>query len=98
MYKIYNYEEFLNELYLKHQRYVKEYNALKLSTTDIRLFIKSPKNMQDILSKGMGLCLFIDLVTLEPKYNNSGIINKLFAEHKEAGEAMVELLNYMKEE
>ena len=54
--------------------------------------------MQDILSKGMGLCLFIDLVTLEPKYNNSGIINKLFAEHKEAGEAMVELLNYMKEE
>lgn len=98
MYKIYNYEEFLNELYFKHQRYVKEYNSLKLSTTDIRLFIKSPKNMQDILSKGMGLCLFIDLVTLEPKYNNSGIINKLFAEHKEAGEAMVELLNYMKEE
>ena len=98
MYKIYNYEEFLNELYIKHQRYAKEYNSLVLSTADIRLFIKSPKNMQDILSKGMGLCLFIDLVTLEPKYNNSGIVNKLFAEYKEAGEAMVELLNYMKEE
>ena len=97
VYKIYNYEEFLNELYLKHQRYAKEYNSLILSTADIRLFIKSPKNMQDILSKGMGLCLFIDLVTLEPKYNNSGIVNKLFTEYKEAGEAMVELLNYMKE-
>lgn len=98
MYKIYNYEEFLNELNLKHQRYTKEYNALKVSVTDIRLFIKSPKNMQDILSKGMGLCLFIDLVTLEPKYNNSGIVNKLFSEYKEAGEAIVELLNYMNEE
>ena len=37
----------------------------------------------------------MDVVTLQPKYNENKIVNKLFGDYKEAGDAMVELINYM---
>ena len=44
----------------------------------------------------MGLCLFIDVVTTQPKYNNNSIVSRFFGNYKEAGEAIIELKNYMK--
>jgi NTE family protein len=97
LYKVYSYEDFINKLYQTHNTYLNEYNKMKRGIGDIFEHIKSKKNIQEILNRGMGLCLFIDLVTLQPKYNKNGIINRIFGEYKEAGEAMVELINYMKE-
>ena len=95
LYKVYNYKNFLSELYSVHNIYLNEYNKLKNGVSDIFEYIKSKKNIQNIINKKMILCLFIDIVTLQPKYNKNKIIKKFFSEYKEAGEAMVELVNYM---
>lgn len=95
LYKVYSYESFLNELYNLHINYLKEYKEIKKGIGDILEHVKSKKNMQDIVNKKIGLCLFIDMVTLQPKYNKNKIVSKLLGEYKEAGDAMVELINYM---
>ncbi len=95
LYKVYSFEEFVSELYNKHNEYEREYNRLKKEIKDISLF-RNKNNIQDMLNRGMGLCLFIDRITLQPKYNNNSIINRLLGEYKEAGEAMIEFINYMK--
>ena len=59
--------------------------------------MKSSKNKQDLLNKGLGLCFFMDMITSQPKYSKMGIVDKYFADYKDAGAAMVELLDYMKE-
>lgn len=96
LYEIYNFEDFLNVLYETHKKYLEEYNKLKNGIGDIIEYVKLRKNIQEIVNKGMGLCLFMDMVTLQPKYSRSGIVNKFFGQYKEAGDAMVELINYMK--
>lgn len=96
LYKLYSFDEFFTMLYEKHNEKMNNYNALKEEIKDIGAFIQSKKNIQEILNKGMGLCLFMDIVTYEPKYNKRGFISKVFGDYKEAGEAMVELLNYMR--
>lgn len=95
LYDVYSYEEFLNELYLVHNKYLEEYKKMKKGIGDFVQHLKSKKNIQEIINRGMGLCLFIDMVTLQPKYSKIGIVNKLFGQYKEAGDAMVELINYM---
>ena len=95
LYKVYSYENFLKELYDIHNQYLEEYKKMKKGISDIFEHVKSRKNIQEIVNKKMGLCLFIDVVTLQPKYNKNKIVNKLFGEYKEAGDAMVELINYM---
>ena len=97
LYKVYTADVFLEELYDIHKKYSKEYKKAKKDIKDIKLLTKSVRKTQDLISKGMGLCLFMDLVTLQPKYNQKGIVNRFFGEYKAAGESMVELLNYMKE-
>lgn len=97
LYKVYGYEDFLKQLYETHTTYLKEYNKMRKNISDIFEHIKSKKNIQEIINKKMGLCLFMDLVTSQPKYNRKKIVNKIFGEYKEAGDAMVELINYMKE-
>ena len=96
LYEIYNFEDFLNILYDTHKKYLEEYSKLKNGIGDIIEYVKLRKNIQEIINKGMGLCLFMDMVTLQPKYSKSGIVNKFFGQYKEAGDAMVELINYMK--
>lgn len=95
LYKVYSYENFLKELYDIHNKYLEEYKKMKKGISDIFEHVKSRKNIQEIVNKKMGLCLFMDVVTLQPKYNKNKIVNKLFGEYKEAGDAMVELINYM---
>ena len=95
LYKVYSYEEFLNKLYTEHKKYLSEYRKMKKGIGDIFEHIKSKRNIQEIVNKKMGLCLFMDVVTLQPKYNENKIVNKLFGDYKEAGDAMVELINYM---
>lgn len=95
LYKVYSYENFLKELYDIHNQYLEEYKKMKKGISDIFEHVKSRKNIQEIVNKKMGLCLFMDVVTLQPKYNKNKIVNKLFGEYKEAGDAMVELINYM---
>ena len=70
---------------------------MKNKILDVFEYIKSKKNIQEIINKKMVLCLFIDIVTLQPKYNKNILVKKFFGEYKEAGEAMVELVNYMNE-
>lgn len=95
LYKVYSYENFLTELYDIHNCYLKEYQKMKKGIGDMFEHIKSKKNIQEIINRKMGLCLFMDLVTFQPKYNKNKIVNKLFGEYKEAGDSMVELINYM---
>ncbi|MGN1013423.1 MAG: patatin-like phospholipase family protein [Clostridia bacterium] len=95
LYKVYSYENFLKELYDIHNKYLEEYKKMKKGISDMFEHVKSRKNIQEIVNKKMGLCLFMDVVTLQPKYNKNKIVNKLFGEYKEAGDAMVELINYM---
>ena len=94
--KVYSYKGFLAELLDKHREYEEKYNELKKNVGDIFIHIKSKKNRQEILNSGMGLCLFMDIVTSQPKYSKMGIVDRFLNQYKEAGEAMVELLNYMK--
>ena len=70
---------------------------MKKSVGDIFAHMKSSKNKQDLLNKGLGLCFFMDMITSQLKYSKMGIVDKYFAEYKEAGSAIVELLNYKKE-
>ena len=97
LYKVYSYESFITELYDIHSTYLDEYRKMKNKILDIFEYIKSKKNIQEIINKKMILCLFIDIVTLQPKYNKNILVKKFFGEYKEAGEAMVELVNYMNE-
>ena len=97
LYKVYSYDEFLAKLYTTHKEYEKEYQKMKKSVGDIFAHVKSSKNTQDMLNKGLGLCLFMDMITSQPKYSKMGVVNKFFGEYKEAGAAMVELLDYMKD-
>lgn len=97
LYKVYSYESFITELYDIHSTYLDEYRKMKNKISDIFEYIKSKKNIQEIINKKMILCLFIDIVTLQPKYNKNILVKKFFGEYKEAGEAMVELVNYMNE-
>ena len=97
LYKVYSYSEFVAKLYTTHKEYEKEYQKMKKSVGDIFAHMKSSKNKQDLLNKGLGLCFFMDMITSQPKYSKMGIVDKYFSEYKEAGAAMVELLDYMKE-
>ena len=97
MYKVYNFDEFLKELYSRHSKYTKEYKKLKKDIKDVKILFKNRNKLQNIINKGMGLCLFIDVVTTQPKYNSNSIVSRFFGNYKEAGESMVELKNYMKE-
>ena len=97
LYKVYSYSEFVAKLYTTHKEYEKEYQKMKKSVGDIFAHMKSSKNKQDLLNKGLGLCFFFFFLTSQPKYSKMGIVDKYFSEYKEAGAAMVELLDYMKE-
>ena len=96
MYKVYNFDDFLNELEIRHDKYTKEYNKIKKDIKDIKILFRNRNKLINIINKGMGLCLFIDVVTTQPKYNNNSIVSRFFGNYKEAGEAIIELKNYMK--
>ena len=97
LYKVYSYSEFIAKLYTTHKEYEEEYQKMKKSVGDIFAYMKSSKNKVDILKRGLGLCFFMDMITSQPKYSKMGIVDKYFADYKDAGAAMVELLDYMKE-
>lgn len=94
LYKVYTFDEFIQTLYETHKKFEREYNKVKKEIKSVKLF-RSNNNIQDILNRGMGLCLFIDKA-LEPKYEKKAIVSKVLGEYIEAGEAMIELINYMK--
>ena len=59
----------------EHKKYLSEYRKMKKGIGDIFEHIKSKRNIQEIVNKKMGLCLFMDVVTLQPKYNKNKIVN-----------------------
>ena len=47
-----------------------------------------------VINKGFGLCLFMDMLSTEPKYRTNKFLNKFFSDYIVATDSMNELINY----
>lgn len=93
-YKTYKYKEFVDELLNKHREAEEKYHVLK-SNMDIKIIIKNPVKIKNLLNKGLGISLLMDIISVQPSARNLKIIKKTFSDYLEAADGMLELTNYM---
>ncbi|MDO4282559.1 MAG: patatin-like phospholipase family protein [Clostridia bacterium] len=92
-YQIYTAEEFLNLIMEKHNRYQNEYNKFR-KVFNFKRIVSQYKLVMRVISKGFGLCFFMDMLASEPKFRTNKLLNKFFSDYIVATDAMNELINY----
>lgn len=92
-YKIYSAEEFLEVVLEKHEKYQNQYNKFR-KMFNFKRIISQYKLVMRVINKGFGLCLFMDMLSSEPKYRTNKLLNKFFSDYIIATDAMNELTNY----
>lgn len=92
-YKIYSAEEFLEVVLEKHEKYQNQYNKFR-KMFNFKRIISQYKLVMRVINKGFGLCLFMDMLSSEPKYRTNKLLNKFFSDYIIATDAMSELTNY----
>lgn len=92
-YKIYTAEEFLKLVLEKHEKYQSQYNKFR-KMFNFKRIVSQYKLAMRVINKGFGLCLFMDMLSSEPKYRTNKLLNKFFSDYIIATDAMNELINY----
>lgn len=92
-YKIYTAEEFLKLVLEKHEKYQSQYNKFR-KMFNFKRIVSQYKLAMRVINKGFGLCLFMDMLSSEPKYRTNKLLNKFFSDYIVATDAMNELINY----
>lgn len=94
-YRLYTYEEFINELIEKHKDAKKRFDKIR-KNTDIKSIISHRKEIAAILDKGLGICLLMDIISNRPSARHYKIIKKTFSDYLESADAMLEFTNFIK--
>lgn len=87
-YKIYSYDEFLNELLKRHKEAEEKYLKLKNKFV-FKKIITEIKDTFSLINKGFGICLFKDII--KESSNNNKLINNLFSDYINSAKAIIEL-------
>jgi hypothetical protein len=90
-YKIYNSEDFFEELLNRHHEATARYNRIK-KVSGITAVIKEYESIKHLLHKDLILCFFIDKISDEPLFSAFGD-NIPFSDYIAAGRALIELEN-----
>lgn len=92
-YKIYTADEFIEAILNKHEKYQNEYNKFR-NIFNFKKIVSQYKLVMKVINKGFGLCLFMDMLSTEPKYRTNKFLNKFFSDYIVATDSMNELINY----
>lgn len=92
-YQIYTAEEFLDLIMKKHEIYQTEYNKFR-KVFNFKRIVSQYKLVMRVITKGFGLCFFMDMLSSEPKFRTNKLLNKFFSDYIVATDAMNELINY----
>ena len=90
-YKIYNSEDFFEELLNRHHEATARYNRIK-KVSGITAVIKEYESIKHLLHKDLILCFFIDKISDEPLFSAFGD-NIPFSDYIAAGRALIDLEN-----
>lgn len=93
-YKTYTYKEFATELLTRHKEAEEKYRILK-DNMEIKNIIKNPRKITNLLNKGLGISLLMDILTSQPTARNFKLVKKTFSDYLESADAMFELTNFM---
>ncbi len=88
-YRIYKADEFLELVLNKHNNAKLQYGRIK-SKLSPKIIIKEFTRIISMINKGLGICLFSDIIKSSTNYNIK-MINNLFSDYITASKAMIEL-------
>ena len=89
-YRDYQFEEFINELYTRHQKAQKTYKKMKKEN-----LIQIGKRLNKLFDKGLGICLVEDLYLGRPTSKLSNYMFNFVKDYIVAAKALIELNNYI---
>lgn len=89
-YRDYQFEEFINELYLRHKKAQKTYKKMKKEN-----LIQIGKRLNKLFDKGLGICLVEDLYLGRPTSKLSNYMFNFVKDYIVAAKALIELNNYI---
>lgn len=93
-YKIYGFEEFINELKNKHLEAQRKYDEIR-KDLNIKKIWQFRSKMDEIFDKGLGLCLVKDIYLDNPLGTKLKYLKHYVNDYVIAAKAIIEMLNYV---
>lgn len=89
-YREYSFEEFINELNLRHKETEASYEKIKKEN-----IIQISKKLNQLFTKGFGICIVKDLYMDRPSSKVSNHLLNFVKDYRVAAKALIELKNYL---
>ena len=89
-YRDYQFEEFIKELYARHQKAQKTYKKMKKEN-----LIQIGKRLNKLFDKGLGICIVEDLYLKRPTSKLSNYMFNFVKDYIVSAKALIELNNYI---
>ncbi len=93
-YKLYNFNEFIEELYTKHENAKKEYETLK-NAIHTKSIPSVKRNILKIFDGGLGICFATDIYMNQPVSKKISYLKKFLQEYFDSMDSLLELENYL---
>ena len=94
-YKLYTFEEFINELSEKHNKAKNDYELLKKKLHEKSIPVLK-ENLSKIFDGGMGICFTMDRYMNKPISKKNTYLKKFLQDYFDSMDALLELENYLR--